>query len=231
MYKLVSQEAEQSGAGRTYSVIMSFFIVLSLVPLCFHEDSPVFSVIEYVCVSAFIVDYAIRWATADYNLKRGVASFVIYPFTPMAIIDLLTILPCFIALNPSFKALRILRLLRALSALKLIRYSKGVDALKRAAVNQREQLAVVAAIAAAYVVICALVMFNVEPDTFPTFFSALYWAVVSLTTVGYGDLYPTSDIGRGLAMVSSIVGIAIVAMPSGIITAGLIDELDKQKAK
>ena len=83
-------------------------------------------------------------------------------------------------------------------------------------------------LAAAYIVICALIIFNVEPDTFDNFFSAIYWATVSLTTMGYGDIYPVSTIGRVVTMLSSFVGIAIVALPAGIITAGYMDEIKKE---
>ena len=75
----------------------------------------------------------------------------------------------------------------------------------------------------------ALVMFQVEPNSFDSFFDAIYWAVVTLTTVGYGDIYPTSDIGRVVSMLSSFMGIAIVALPTGIITAGYMNELNKDK--
>jgi voltage-gated potassium channel len=71
-------------------------------------------------------------------------------------------------------------------------------------------------------------MFSVEPDSFRNFFDAIYWAVVTLTTVGYGDIYPTSDTGRIVSMLSSFVGIAIVALPTGIITAGYMKELEWQ---
>ena len=77
-----------------------------------------------------------------------------------------------------------------------------------------------------YIVIAALVIFNVEPDSFSTFFDALYWATVSLTTVGYGDIYPVTAIGRAVAMISSVFGIAIVALPSGIITAGYLSAIE-----
>ncbi|MCD7843371.1 MAG: potassium channel family protein, partial [Clostridiales bacterium] len=86
----------------------------------------------------------------------------------------------------------------------------------------------VGTLAVGYVLISALIVFNVEPDTFDTFFDAIYWATVSLTTVGYGDIYPVTVIGKIVAMMSSFIGIAIIALPSGIITAGYMSELSKQ---
>ena len=71
----------------------------------------------------------------------------------------------------------------------------------------------------------SLVIFNVEPDSFHTFFDAIYWATISLTTVGYGDIYPITTLGRMITMVSSFMGIAIVALPAGIITAGYMKEI------
>ena len=93
--------------------------------------------------------------------------------------------------------------------------------------KQKAPLLAVGTLSAAYILISALVVFNVEPDTFNNFFEAIYWAAVSLTTVGYGDIYPVSTAGRIVTMVSSFVGIAIVALPSGIITAGYLDEVQK----
>ena len=109
-----------------------------------------------------------------------------------------------------------------------VRYSKSVNALVSAFERKRGQLMVVVAFAAAYVMIVAMVMYNVEHETFPAFFDALYWSVVSLTTVGYGDLYPTTDVGRGIAILSSFVGIAIVALPASILTTGLMDEVARE---
>lgn len=202
--------------------VMTVLIIASLLPLCFKESSPILETIEYGCVLVFIVDYLARWATADLKLRKGALSFVIYPFTPMAIIDLLSILPVFNALNDALRTLRVLRLFRALRAFKLIRYSKSASAIAAVFEKQREALLAVLCLAICYILVSALVIFNVEPDTF---FDAVYWAVVSLTTVGYGDLYPSSDVGRAIAMISSLMGVAVVALPSGIITAGMLDEL------
>lgn len=87
----------------------------------------------------------------------------------------------------------------------------------------------VGTLAIAYILIAALVIYNVEPDSFNSFFDAIYWATVSLTTVGYGDIYPITTIGRIVTMGSSIFGIAIVALPAGIITAGYMNEINSEK--
>ena len=84
--------------------------------------------------------------------------------------------------------------------------------------------------AVAYIFVSALVVYNVEPDSFETFFDAVYWATISLTTVGYGDIYAVTTIGRIVTMISSVFGIAIIALPSGVITAGYLEEMkDKDK--
>ncbi|MBQ9041604.1 MAG: potassium channel family protein [Eggerthellaceae bacterium] len=211
-----------------YSRVMTALIIASLLPLAFHEGYAVIDVIDGCCVSVFLVDYICRWITADMKLEKGAASFFLYPFTPMAIIDIVSIIPSFAAINPAWKALRALRLLRLIRAFKLIRYSRSVQAIINTVSKQSRLLLVVLAFSFAYTLICALVIFNVEPETFPNFFDAVYWSVVSLTTVGYGDLYPISEIGRLIAMVSSLMGIAIVALPAGIISAGFLDELRKK---
>lgn len=83
-------------------------------------------------------------------------------------------------------------------------------------------------IAAVYIFISALIIYNVEPQSFGNFFEAIYWATVSLTTVGYGDIYPVTTTGRIVTMASSIFGIAIIAMPAGIISAGFVNELHNE---
>lgn len=146
----------------------------------------------------------------------------------MAIIDLISILPSLTVLSQGFKLLRLLRMFRALRvfrAFKLFRYSKNAQIIANIFKKQKGLLCYVLILALGYIVISALVVFNVEPDSFNTFFDAIYWATVSLTTMGYGDIYPVTEIGRIVTMISSLFGIAIVALPAGIITAGYMDEL------
>lgn len=146
----------------------------------------------------------------------------------MAIIDLISILPSLTVLSQGFKLLRLLRMFRALRvfrAFKLFRYSKNAQIIANIFKKQKGPLCYVLILALGYIVISALVVFNVEPDSFNTIFDAIYWATVSLTTMGYGDIYPVTEIGRIVTMISSLFGIAIVALPAGIITAGYMDEL------
>lgn len=147
----------------------------------------------------------------------------------MAIIDLITILPTFILLNQGFKALRIIRLVLILRLFRFVKRSRSFYVIGEVIKRERTVLGVVCLIAVGYIFLTSLILFNVEPDTFDSFFDAIYWACVSLTTVGYGDLYPVSMIGRAIAMVSSLVGIAIIALPAGIITGGYIDVMREEK--
>ena len=152
----------------------------------------------------------------------------------MAIVDLVSILPSLTVINRGFKILRILRMFRALRvfrSFKLLRYSKNAQIIDNIFKKQREPLGYVLFLAIAYIIISALIVFNVEPDSFNSFFDAVYWATVSLTTMGYGDIYPVTEIGRVVTMISSIFGIAIVALPAGIITAGYMDEIKKVSGK
>lgn len=169
--------------------------------------------------------------TADLKLNKSVLSFFIYPITPLAIIDLLSILPSLTILNSSFKLLKLFRLLRALKVLrtfKILRYSKSFEIIVSVFKKQKRVLSAVATMAIAYVLVSALVIYNVEPESFGSFFDAIYWATVSLTTVGYGDIYPVTTIGRIVTMISSVFGIAIIALPSGVITAGYLSEVNKE---
>lgn len=235
MRKRIFEIIEVSKGSDLWSSIYDYFmmvvIVASLLPLAFKQDTVAFVVIDKIAVTIFIIDYLLRLCTADLKYgKKSISSFLRYPFSFMAIIDLLSILPSVTVLNSSFKLLRILRLIRAFRVFrvfKVLRYSKSFRIIISVFKRQRASLLAVVTLAIAYIVISALIIFNVEPDSFNTFFDAVYWATVSLTTMGYGDIYPITTVGRTVTMVSSIFGIAIVALPAGIITAGYMNEINK----
>jgi voltage-gated potassium channel len=215
--------------SKTYDFFMMVTILVSIIPLAYKNQTEFFKIIEQVSVTIFIIDYFFRLITADIKFKSlGKKAFFVYPLTPMAIIDLLAILPSIAAVSSGlrlFKLFRLLRTFRVLRVFKVIRYSKNISMIFN--VLKKEKIALISAgsFAVAYILISALVVFNVEPESFDTFFEAVYWATVSLTTVGYGDIYPITTTGRIITMLSSLIGIAIVALPAGIITAGYMQEL------
>ena len=238
IYRMVEPRNKESLAYSTYDIVMLIAIVFGILPLMFRTQYEFFWHLDLFSGICFIVDYVLRWVTADFSSKRGkIASFVIYPFTPMAIIDLLSILPIFNLLGPTFKVFRVSRLLKILRIFKVIRYFEPLVIIMSVIRKQSQILLTVLSLAIFYIFITALIMFNAEeqinPETgkllFNDFFDAFYWATCTLTTVGYGDLYPISDTGRVISIISSMVGIAIIALPSGIITAGYMDELRNRK--
>ncbi len=231
LYSIIEPVGNDNNLSNIYDFIMMTTIVVSIIPLAFKETNALFQWIDYITVSIFILDYLLRLLTADYKLKKSVVSFFVYPLTPMAIIDLISILPSLTVLNSSFRLLKLFRLLRTLKVLrafKFLRYSKSFDIISNVFKKQKKVLTAVATMAVAYVLISALVIYNVEPESFETFFDAIYWATISLTTVGYGDIYPVTTIGRIVTMISSVFGIAIIALPSGVITAGYLEEVNKE---
>ncbi len=231
IYEIIAVSNGSDTLSSIYDYFMMAAIVTSLVPLAFKTDYFAFRVIDKICVIIFIADYILRLITADFKYnKKSVTSFLRYPFSFMAIIDLISILPSITALNGGFKVLRVMRMIRALRVLRVFkaaRYSKSIQIIACVFHNSREALAAVGTLAVGYVLISALVIINVEPDSFNNFFDAVYWATVSLTTMGYGDIYPVTTVGRFVTMLSSVFGIAIVALPSGIITAGYMTEIEK----
>lgn len=237
VFQVIERSQEGDVQSLYYDILMLLSITASIVPLTFNKTYPVFEIIEKVTVCIFIFDYLLRWGTADFKLGKGGWSFLIYPFTPMAIIDLMSILPGLDLVGEGFKVLRISRLFKVLRLFKFLRYSDKFEVLWHVLKRERNVLLTVLGLCVFYIFVTALVMFNAEPHinpitgkaTFDSFFDALYWATVTLTTVGYGDLTPVTDIGRFVSMLSSLFGVAIIALPSGIITASYLDEIRRRR--
>ena len=225
LFQIIEPHQKENAIEKAYDVFMFLTIIVSLIPLTTKSHTGIFMWLDFVSTVIFIIDYVLRLVTADYKLEKGKLSFLLYPFTFMALADLLCILPSHFLLNNSLRLFKILRMLRILRVFKFIRYSKNIQILTNVLKKQKDSLIIVGLLALGYIFISALIIFNVEPSTFPNFFDALYWATISLTTVGYGDIYAVSTTGKIITMISSFLGIAIVALSAGIITAGYMKEI------
>jgi len=232
LYEIIEQGKDDDKISKVYDFFMMIIIVASLIPLTFKSANTVLNSVDRITVTIFIIDYVLRYVTADLRLEKGKISFAIHPFTPMAIIDLLCILPSFSILASGFRILKVVRLLRTLRVLrsfKVLRYSKSIDIIINVIRKQSASLITVFGLAFGYVLISALIMFNIEPDIFDNFFDAIYWATISLTSIGYGDITPVSSVGKLITILSAFIGVAIIALPSGIITAGIMSEIQGGK--
>lgn len=232
IYEIIEVADENDRLSRIYDIIMMSTIFVSLIPLAFKEELLIFNYIEFISVTIFIIDYVLRWITADYKRgKNNIITFIQYPFTIMAIVDLFSILPSISLFNSSLKVLRVIRLFRTFRIFRIfkaVRYSRSIHIIKDVIQNSKESLIAVGVLAIVYILISALIIINIEPDSFNNYFDAIYWATVSLTTVGYGDIYPVTSLGKVITMLSSFFGIAIIALPSGIITAGFMESINSK---
>lgn len=231
IYEIIEIALPGDVLSKVYDFVMLVTILASIIPLAIKNPPSWMSIIDAIAVALFIIDYLLRWITADIK-KSNTSAFWVYPITPMAVIDILSILPSITFLNGSFRLLKVFRLFRSMRVLrvfKLVRYSKSVTMIINVFKKQKESFFTIAGIAIGYILVSALIILNIEPDTFSNYFEAVYWATISLTTVGYGDIYPISTIGKIITMISSVLGIAIVALPAGIITAEIMNELNSDK--
>jgi len=224
IYNIVRKSGPGEKASKAYDIFIVIVAITSVVPLMFKESNAILDQIDIVTVYILFMDYIFRWISYDYMSKwKAPKAFIIYPFMPLSIIDLVSLLPSLGLIGQGWRILRMLRIF------KVFHYSKSFSYIANAFKKERRTLGSVLVIAIAYILISAMVMFVYEPSTFDSFFDALYWATTALTTVGYGDVYPVSSMGKLISMVSSLFGIAVISLPAGIITASFVEEINKDK--
>ena len=231
IFQIVQRARVGDKVSHAYDIFIVAVAFLSIVPLMFRpqdmslEVAHGMNLLDVVTVYILFLDYILRWMTHDLKTgKKGWREFAKYPFTPLAIIDLLAILPSLGVLPETFKFLRVLRVT------KMFRYSKNLTIVANVFRSEKNTLLSVLVVALMYIFVSGLIMFVNEPGTFDNFFDALYWATTALTTVGYGDVYPMTDLGKFISMASSLFGIAVIALPAGIITGGFLEQIRQCQA-
>lgn len=197
------------------------------------------TIIETVSVILFTIEYLLRVWTADmiYPALSPAKSRLKYMFSFMALIDLIAILPFYLPflIKVDLRILRTLRVIRLLRLFKVSRYTTALstiaDVFKRKATQLLSSLIVVGLL----MIISSVLVYNFEhdaqPEAFANAFSGLWWAMATLTTVGYGDIYPVTIAGKIFSALIALLGIGIVAVPTGIISAGFVEHLDESKSK
>ena len=239
VYHLITPEAGDTGVDRAVNICLAALIVLNAVALALETVEPIgrawrpyFLAFEILSVAIFTVEYLVRLWTAPVDPSHAGKRFPVlrHIVSPLAVIDLLAILPSLLALTMvDLRFARTLRLIRLMRAFKIARYSPALLTLGRVLRSRRAELGV-ATMTAAILVVCAasLLYFaenEAQPAAFPSIPGSMWWAVTTLTTVGYGDVYPVTPIGRVLASFIAVMGIGMFALPAAILSSGFVEEL------
>jgi voltage-gated potassium channel len=210
--------------GRVFDLVIQGLIVISLVTYSLEtlpNLSPgvhhVLLVAEVGTVLLFTAEYLLRIAVA----RRKLA----FIFSFFGLIDLIAILPFYLAAGIDLRSVRAFRLLRLFRTLKIVRYSRAIQRFHRALLIAREEIVLFGLVAALLLYLAAVGIYHFEseaqPEAFASVFHSLWWAVCTLTTVGYGDVYPVTPGGKAFTTFVLVIGLGIVAVPAGLVASAL----------
>ena len=229
--KLLLDDAAQYKWSRIISFSIQLLIVISLISFSI-ETLPDLSertkywlhLIEIICVVIFTVEYLLRIYVADRKLK--------FIFSFFGIVDLMAILPFYMSFGVDLRSLRTLRFIRLFRVFKLVRYNRAIRHFTSAIKTAKEEIFLFLFITIILIYLSAVGIYYFEneaqPENFSSIFSSLWWAIVTLTTVGYGDIYPITVGGRVFTFFILLIGLGIVAIPTGIISSALTKTIDKK---
>ena len=174
-------------------------------------------VLEIICIVIFSIEYLLRIYVAQKPLK--------YIFSFYGIIDLLAIFPFYLKASYDLRALRVFRVFRIFRALKLIRYNKALNRFQVAAKIVKEEMVLFLMVTLIFVFLSSSGIYffenNAQPEEFSSIFHSFWWAIVTLTTVGYGDVYPITVGGKIFTFFILLIGVGVVTVPAGLVASGL----------
>ncbi len=228
-----------SRIGKKFIMSLIFFnvlaVILETVPNLWEKYSSFFEVFEITSVFIFTIEYSLRIWTCDQNKHNGVKGKLKFALTPMAIIDLLAILPFYLPfLIPyDLRFIRILRLVRIFRLLKLAKYSQSLKLLEKVFFNKKEELIITLTIAVILLVLASSTIYFIENEAQPGVFSsipaAMWWSIGATTRLGAGSMNPVTNIGMIVGSLIALLGLGVFALPAGILASGLIEEMQTKK--
>ena len=246
VFDIINKADDNDRASKVFDILIVMLITLSVVAIVLEsfenlasKYEKVFSIFDVFSVVVFTIEYLLRIWTADLLYPNEKHPRLKYIASPMAIIDLLAILPFYLPfISADMRFLRMLRLFRMSRLLRIFKLGRYIDALRiigEVIKKQASQLIISIVICGIVMLFSSIIMYTVEnpvqPEQFPNVIASLWWAICTLTTVGYGDVYPVTTLGRFFAALISFVGIGIVAIPTGIIAAGFSSVINKEDAE
>jgi voltage-gated potassium channel len=246
VFNLLDDSGKDNSANKIINYVLIMLIVLNVLSVIFETVESFYNrywgiiwMFEVFSVEIFTLEYVARlWVcNLDERYPGAVKGRLRYIFSPMALIDLFAIVPFYLPLliPLDMRFLRALRLFRLFRLFKLSRYSESMAMFGRIARDRKEDLVITLFIVVIVLVLSSAMMFYAEHDAQPEKFDnipdTMYWAIITLATVGYGDIYPVTALGRFFSTIIALGGIALFALPAGIIGSSFIEERQKTREK
>jgi voltage-gated potassium channel len=221
----------------TLIILNVFSLILASYKEIYSKYELFFENFELFSVIIFSAEYVLRFWTADLDFGKNSPNSkrLKFSLSTFGLIDLFAILPFYIPLFFPFdlRVLRILRLFRLLRIFKLGRLSKSLQTITSVLKESRSELSITLFVAFILMILSSTLMYYVEneaqPDKFENIGQSLWWSVATLTTVGYGDIYPITGLGKILSSVIALIGIGFIALPTGILSSAFISRMQKEK--
>ncbi|WP_339726520.1 ion transporter [Maribacter stanieri] len=227
-------EINDNRKSRIFAYFIQILIFVSILSFSFEtvpdlepSTRKILRIIEIFSVIIFTIEYVLRIYVSDKKSK--------FIFSFFGIIDFLAILPFYLSLGVDLRSLRALRFLRLFRILKLMRYNKAIERFSRAISLAKEEVLLFLIVTLILIYFSAVGIYyfehEVQPKNFASIFDSLWWAIITLTTVGYGDVYPITVGGKVFTFFILMIGLGIVAIPTGIISSALTKSVDKTEEK
>ena len=217
-------EENQTKEGKWFDLSIQTLIVLSLISFSIEtlpdldpEFRKFLQVFEIISVIIFTIEYLLRIFVASKKIR--------FVFSFYGIIDLMAILPFYLTFGIDLRSIRIFRLFRLFRVFKILRYSKAIQRFIKAFISIKEELVLFIILSTFLLFFSAVGIYYfenpVQPDVFRSIFDSLWWAVATLTTVGYGDIYPITLGGKVFTSIMLFIGLGVIAVPTGLIASAL----------
>ena len=243
IYEILEQARPTDKASRlvhTFILILILCnvlaVILGSVQSLQAQYERLFVQFEIISVMVFTIEYLLRiWScTVDLRYKSPFVGRAKFALTPLALIDLLAVVPFYLSLGIlDLRVMRVMRFIRIFRILKIGRYSEAFRTLGAVIRGKRQELTATCTVLAVLLIVASTLMYEtehvVQPDKFQSIPAAMWWAIVTLTTVGYGDVFPITDLGRIFGSMIALLGIGMVALPTAIIGAGFVELMKTRK--
>lgn len=249
LYYLVNENDESNRLSKWFNYFLMSLIILSVIEMALETDHEIFDPysdyflgFDFFSVMVFSAEYVIRIMTAHLADKEYIThrsrwkSIRRYIFSFAGIVDLLSILPFYLNfMSLDLRVLRILRLFRFLRVFKFARYNNSIKLIGEVIRDKRSELGVIMGLIIMIMIIASFIMYyaehGVQKEAFSNVFGCFWWAIVTMTTIGYGDVFPVTYLGKIVGGVMALLGIGLVAMPTGIISAGFLEKVNEKYDK